>query len=208
VEGVRAVLIQDVATAPEIWAQGRIAVLVDPQAQAKSVIKPHVMVDAILAKKNLGTTRHDAPLVIALGPGFVAGKDAHFVVETRRGHQLGRLLPEGSAEPDTGVPGPVQGVTTDRVLRAPTHGPWHTEARIGDAVSPGDTVGHVAQKPVHALIDGVLRGLIRPGVPVSTGLKIGDIDPRGIKASCYTISDKALAVGGGVLEGILRYYKR
>jgi xanthine dehydrogenase accessory factor len=208
VEGVLADLIQDVGTAHDIWAQGRIPVLVDPEAHAKSVIKPDVMVDAILAKKNLGTACNDAPLVIALGPGFVAGKDAHFVVETRRGHQLGRLLTEGAAEPDTGVPGPVQGVTTDRVLRAPADGQWQAFAHIGDMVRRGDQVGAVAQKPVHALIDGLLRGLIRPGVPVSKGLKIGDIDPRGIKAFCYTISDKALAVGGGVLEGILRYYKR
>jgi len=207
VEGVAAVLIQDPGAADEVWDQGCIPVLVDPQAQAKRVIKPDVMVDAILAKKNLGTTRDDAPLVIALGPGFVAGKDAHFVVETNRGHQLGRLLTEGAAQPDTGVPGPVQGVTTDRVLRAPTDGLWQAGADIGDAVRKGDPVGRVGRKPVHALIDGVLRGLIRPGLTVRKGLKIGDIDPRGIKAFCNTISDKALAVGGGVLEGILRHYK-
>jgi xanthine dehydrogenase accessory factor len=208
VEGVLAVLIQDARTAYEVWDQNRIPALVDPQAQAKLVIKPDVMVDAILAKKNLGTARQDAPLVIALGPGFVAGKDAHFVVETKRGHQLGRLLTAGAAEPDTGVPGPVQGVTTDRVLRAPADGPWQAMADIGAAVRKGDPVGRVGQKPVHALIDGVLRGLIRPGLTVSKGLKIGDIDPRGIRAFCNTISEKALAVGGGVLEGILRYYKR
>ena len=208
VEGVMAVLIKDANTAYEVWGQGCIAVLVDPQAQAKHVIKPDVMVDAILAKKNLGTVREDAPLVIALGPGFDAGKDPHFVVETNRGHQLGRLLTAGAAEPDTGVPGPVQGVTTDRVLRAPTDGQWQTAADIGDMVHKGDQVGTVAQKPVHALIDGVLRGLIRPGLTVNKGLKIGDIDPRGIKAFCDTISEKALAIGGGVLEGILRYYKR
>jgi xanthine dehydrogenase accessory factor len=208
VEGVLAVLIEDVPTAYVVWGQGRIPVLVDPQAQAKHVIKPDVMVDAILAKKNLGTARGDAPLVIALGPGFEAGKEAHFVVETNRGHRLGRLLTAGTAEPDTGVPGPVQGITTDRVLRAPTEGPWQTAAHIGDMVRQGDPVGTVAQKPVHALIDGVLRGLIRPGLTVTKGLKIGDIDPRGRKAFCDTISEKALAIGGGVLEGILRSCKR
>jgi xanthine dehydrogenase accessory factor len=130
------------------------------------------------------------------------------VVETNRGHQLGRLLTAGHAEPDTGVPGPVQGITTDRVLRAPADGQWQAFAHIGDRVHRGDPVGAVAQKPVHALIDGLLRGLIRPGLTVRKGLKIGDIDPRGEGASWDTISEKALAIGGGVLEGILRYYKR
>ena len=208
VEGVVAVLIKDAEGVHDVWAQGHIPVLVDPQAQAKGLIKPDVMVDAILAKKNLGTMLEDAPLVIALGPGFAAGQDVHFVVETNRGHHLGRLLTSGSAEPDTGIPGPVQGVTTDRVLRAPTDGTWQTPSDIGDLVRKGDQVGTVSHKPVYALIDGVLRGLIRPGLSVKKGFKIGDIDPRGNREFCGTISEKALAIGGGVLEGILRYYKR
>ncbi|MEJ2723169.1 MAG: selenium-dependent molybdenum cofactor biosynthesis protein YqeB [Deltaproteobacteria bacterium] len=207
VEGVLAVLIKDADTAYDVWNQRQIPVFVDPRAQTKQVIKPDVMVDAILAKKNLGTVREDAPLVIALGPGIEAGKDAHFVVETNRGHRLGKLLSAGAAEPDTGVPGPIQGVTSDRVLRAPTDGRWRTTAGIGELVRKGDQVGTVDQAPVHALIDGALRGLIRPGLTVSKGLKIGDIDPRGKKAFCDTISEKALAISGGVLEGILMYYK-
>jgi xanthine dehydrogenase accessory factor len=208
VEGVVALLIKDADGVHDVWAQGHIPVLIDPQAQAKHVIKPDVMVDAILAKKNLGTTLEDAPLVIALGPGFEVGQDAHFVVETHRGHHLGRLLTSGTAEPDTGIPGPVQGVSTARVLRAPTDGTWQTSSHIGDMVRQGDQVGTVAHKPVFALIDGVLRGLIRPDLAVRKGLKIGDIDPRGRREFCGTISEKALAIGGGVLEGILRYYKR
>jgi xanthine dehydrogenase accessory factor len=169
-------------------------------------VKPDVLVDAILAKKNLGTSINDAPLVIALGPGFEAEKDAHFVVETNRGHNLGRLLTSGSAEPDTGTPGPVMGITTDRVLRAPSDGIFQNSLDIGDLVKRGDVIGSVGSEPLKASIDGVIRGLIRPGIEVPAGLKIGDIDPRGNKSFCYTISEKARAIGGTVLEGILRIY--
>ncbi|MBU2498577.1 MAG: molybdenum hydroxylase, partial [Proteobacteria bacterium] len=151
--------------------------------------------------------KDDAPLVIALGPGFEVGKDAHFVVETNRGHHLGRLLTTGSAEPNTASPGPVLGITTERVLRAPANGRWESRADIGDGVKKGDLIGTVADQPVEAKIDGVLRGLIRPGIQVSEGLKIGDVDPRGRREFCYTISEKALAIAGGVLEGILRFYR-
>jgi xanthine dehydrogenase accessory factor len=167
-----------------------------------------VSVDAILAKKNLGTPAEHAPLVIALGPGFEAGKDAHFVVETQRGHHLGRLLASGSAAANTGVPGAVQGITTERVLRAPASGPWRNAVEIGDMVAKGDLIGTVEGEALHARIDGVLRGLIRSGITVSKGLKIGDIDPRGKKEFCFTISEKALAIAGGVIEGILRTYGR
>ncbi|MGD2124891.1 MAG: selenium-dependent molybdenum cofactor biosynthesis protein YqeB [Desulfobacteraceae bacterium] len=207
VEGVKALLVRDAQDVYKVWDQGHIPVLVDPKAEAKHVIRPDVLLDAILAKKNLGTSADDAPLVIALGPGFEAGKDAHFVVETNRGHNLGRLLKKGSAEPNTGLPGPVQGITEDRVLRAPANGKWENAVEIGDLVSQGDLIGSVAQQPVQAKIDGILRGLIRPGINVTKGLKIGDIDPRGMKAFCYTISEKALAIAGGVLEGILRSYR-
>ena len=136
----------------------------------------------------------------------MVGRDAHFVVETNRGHNLGRLLTSGSAEANTGVPGPVQGITTDRVLRSPAEGPWQNNMDIGDLVKKGDAVGSVAGLPVRALIDGVIRGMIRPGILVSKGLKVGDIDPRGIRENCFTISEKALAIGGGVLEGIFRFF--
>ncbi len=207
VEGVEALLISEVNDSRRVWDQGKIPLLVDPELETAKMIQPEVIVDAILAKRNIGTRIDDAPLVIALGPGFEAGKDAHFVVETNRGHNLGRLLAEGSAEPNTGVPGPVAGISSDRVLRAPGRGVWQSEAEIGDMVKKGDTVGSVDGQPVKTLIDGVLRGLIRPGIPVTKGLKIGDIDPRGVKEYCYTISEKALAISGGVLEGIMRFVR-
>jgi len=208
VEGVEARRVHEEEEIARLWGQNKIPILVDPQCEIRRVIKPAVLVDAILAKKNRGTSLEDAPLVIALGPGFRAGRDAHFVVETNRGHYLGRLLKSGSAEPDTGVPGAVHGITTDRVLRAPRAGFLETHAEIGDFVKKGDRVGSVDGVPVNAKIDGVIRGLIHSGITVAEGLKIGDIDPRGNRESCHTISEKALAIGGGVLEGILRWYAR
>jgi xanthine dehydrogenase accessory factor len=208
VEGVQAVLVKGPEEVARVWNQGFIPVLVDPDATCRHSIKPDVIVDAILAKKNLGTSTKDAPLVVALGPGFEAGKDAHFVVETQRGHNLGRLLASGTAAPNTGVPGAVQGITLDRLLRAPASGPWRNIVDIGDMVKKGDAVGTVHGETLYAAIDGVLRGLIRPGITVSKGLKIGDIDPRGKREFCFTISEKALAIAGGVLEGILRTYGR
>ena len=206
VEGVEAVLVKKVDDISNVWDEKKIPLLVDPDCRSRNTIKPQVLVDAILAKKNLGTSINDAPLVIALGPGFEAGEDTNFVVETNRGHNLGRLLIAGSAEPNTGVPGPVQGITTNRVLRAPVDGRWQNNVDIGDSVKKADQIGSVDKLPVKALIDGVLRGMIRPGITVTKGLKIGDIDPRGIKKYCHTISEKALAIGGGVLEGIMRFY--
>ena len=206
VEGVEAIHIRSAEDVHRVWDQGKIAVLVDPLCESRDVIGPEVVVDAILAKKNIGTSLHYARLVIALGPGFEAGRDAHFVVETKRGHNLGRLLTAGSAAPNTGVPGSVMGISTERVLRAPLDGQWRAQKDIGDRVNKGDTIGSVAGTPVRTPIDGVLRGVIRPGFIVSKGLKIGDIDPRGVRESCFTISDKALAIAGGVLEGILRFY--
>ena len=206
VEGVEAVLVKTPGEIPGAWDRGRIPVLVDPSCDARREIRPQVLVDATLAKKNIGTDMTDAPLVIGLGPGFTAGVDTHLVVETNRGHYLGRLLEEGSAEPDTGIPGAVLGIREDRVLRAPAGGIWKSALEIGDRVRKGDRIGTVADAPVPAAIDGILRGLIRPGTQVSKGLKIGDIDPRNREDHCRTISDKALAVSGGVLEGILRTF--
>jgi len=203
VQGVEAVRIDRADQAPAIWETGGIPLLVDSSCESRSIIRPHVIVDAILAKRNLGTTIDDAPLVMALGPGFEVGTDARYVVETNRGHNLGRLLTEGAAQPNTGVPGPVRGITVDRVLRAPADGPWKTAREIGDRVEAGDIVGAVSGTPVN-----ILRGLIRPDIAVTTGLKIGDIDPRGDRMYCETISEKALAIAGGVLEGILREYMK
>jgi len=207
VEGVKALCIRDAREVSAVWEKDWIPVIIDPDADSRHAIHPDVLVDAILAKRNLGTALSHAPLVIALGPGFEAGKDAHYVVETNRGHRLGRLLTSGSAQPDTGVPGPVQGITSERVLRAPAEGTWENTKNIGDLVNKGEIVGRVKDLTVHSSIQGVLRGLIRPGISVTQGLKIGDVDPRGDRSSCYTISEKALAIAGGVLEGILRTFR-
>jgi xanthine dehydrogenase accessory factor len=206
VEGVEALLVRTSDEVLLLWKQLKIPILVDPQCEVRKVIRPAVLVDAILAKKNSGTLIDDAPLVIALGPGFTVGKDAHFVVETNRGHKLGRLLTSGSAEANTGVPGPVQGITTDRVFRSPAEGLWQNTKDIGDCVKKGGILGSVSGVPVRARIGGVIRGMIRSGIMVSKGLKVGDIDPRGNSENCFTISEKAFAISGGVLEGIFRFY--
>lgn len=202
VEGVTAkrAEIGDVA---ELLAKGFVPVLADPEAESIARLHPQVVVDAILAKRNLGTKITDAPVVVAVGPGFTAGKDCHAVVETMRGHTLGRVIYEGSALPNTAIPGLIGGFAGERVLRAPDDGIFHPTHKIGDLVEAGDTVGHVNGKPMTCTISGVLRGILPEGVPVHKGMKSGDVDPRGEKANCTTASDKALAVGGGVLEAIL-----
>ncbi len=171
-----------------------------------NALQPDILIDAILAKKNTGTSMESAPLVIALGPGFSAGKDAHYVVETARGHQLGRLISSGYTLPNTGIPGDIAGHTGLRVLRAPTKGVFLSELSIGAHVEEGQLIGLVSNKPVNARLNGVLRGLIRPGTSVTPHLKIGDIDPRGEASYCVTISEKARAIAGTVLEAILRTY--
>jgi xanthine dehydrogenase accessory factor len=163
-----------------------------------------VLVDAIMAKHNTGTSLQQAPLVIALGPGFTAGTDCHAVIETNRGHYLGRVLTEGCAEPDTGRPGNIGGKTDERILRAPVAGTVYGRAEIGDRVVGGQVVASVDGHEVAAGTGGVLRGLVRPGARVHAGEKIGDIDPRAAPEHCYLISDKSLAIAGGVLEAILR----
>lgn len=208
VEGIEAVRVCHAYEVYDAWKSGRIAVRVDPQWESIREFTPEVLVDAILAKRNLGTAATDASLVIALGPGFVAGKDCHVVVETNRGHNLGRLITSGTAEANTGTPGNIGGYTTERVLRAPSHGVFVAEKQLGNAVRRGEVIGRVGNAEVTAQIDGILRGLIRPHFPVSAGLKIGDIDPRGHGDYCDTISDKARALGGAVLEAVLAAYNR
>lgn len=205
VEGVEALLVRDRTGVLSCWETGRVPILVDPDCEIRQALHPEVLVDATLAKANLGTSQTDAPLVLALGPGFLPGKDVHGVIETQRGHALGRLLTDGPAAPNTGIPGPVLGFAEERVLRAPASGPFRNILEIGDAVRQGERVGSVGDTPVLAGIPGVIRGLIRPGIRVETGLKIGDIDPRGTRHFCFTISEKALAIAGGVIEGILRF---
>jgi xanthine dehydrogenase accessory factor len=206
VEGVEAIKVDGYDTMRKAWNHGKIAVFVDPDWKMLEHAQANVVIDAILAKKNLGTHKKEAPLVIGLGPGFVAGQDAHMVIETKRGHNLGRIITSGNAAPDTGIPGAIKGYTEERVLRAPCDGEFNARRSIGNPVKRGDGIGTVAAEPVVARIDGVIRGLIRSPVGVRRGLKIGDIDPRGLVDYCNTISEKARAIGGAVLEAILRGY--
>jgi xanthine dehydrogenase accessory factor len=206
IEGVEALRVDGDKAARKAWAQAKIAVAADPEWQVLDRLRPNVVIDAILAKQNLGTSLSEAPLVVGLGPGFVAGQDVHFVIETNRGHHLGRIITSGTAEPNTGIPGAIGGYTEERVLRAPCDGEFQARCAIGDRVKKGDTVGTVSEMNVAAKIDGVLRGLIRSSSQVSQGSKLGDIDPRGHVHYCHTISDKARAISGSVLEVILRVY--
>lgn len=203
VEGVRAVHVADAAQALAVAAAGDVAVLVDPDASSLPQLRPDVLVDAILAKRNLGTTRDMAPVVVACGPGFEAQVDCDAVVETMRGHYLGRVWYQGRPIPNTAVPGLIGGFAGERVMRAPASGTFTGTVRIGDHVSAGDTCGTVAGRPMLAQLDGVVRGLIQDGAQVTEGMKSGDVDPRGVAAYARCASDKALAVGGGVLEAVL-----
>ncbi len=207
VEGVVAKLISSPDEVPGVWRDGKLPLLVDPEARVGGVLKPDVLIDAIIAKRNLGTRINDAPLVIGLGIGFCAGRDVHAVIETNRGHNLGRVILKGEAEADTGVPGVIAGFSSERVLRAPGAGQFSTKKKIGDYVRAGDVVASVDGAPVKAMVDGIIRGLLRDGTQVHKGMKSGDIDPRGIKDNCYTISDKARAIAGGVLEAMLSRFK-
>lgn len=182
---------------------GVIPVLADPEGACIPVLKPDAVVDAILAKKNLGTKIADAPVVIGVGPGFTAGQDCHAVVETMRGHYLGRVIHEGGAIPNTGIPGLIGGFAGERVLRAPADGVFHQMLDIGAQVKMGDIAATVNGEPMLCTLDGVLRGILADGTPVFKGMKAGDIDPRCKVEHCYMASDKALSVGGGVLEALL-----
>lgn len=190
---------------PALLAAGIIPVLVDPEGACIPGLRPDAVVDAILAKRNLGTSMDMAPIVVAAGPGFTAGVDCHAAVETMRGHYLGRVIYEGSPLPNTNIPGLIGGYAGERVLRAPADGAFAGAKRIGDRVEAGDVAGYVAGKPMVCTIGGTLRGLLADGVPVTKGMKRGDVDPRCEEAHCRCASDKALAVGGGVLEAILYF---
>ncbi len=208
VEGVQGRLVQNAAQARAVAMRGGVAVLVDPPAACVCSLSPDVVVDAIMAKRNLGTAMSDAPVVVAIGQGFRAAVDVHAVVETNRGHWLGRVILTGEAQPDTGVPATVDGHGVERVLRAPADGALVPETAIGDTVSTGDVVCRVDGQEVLAPFKGCLRGLIQRGVPVSAGMKIGDVDPRATRQHCFTISDKALAIAGGVLEAVMYFLHR
>ena len=202
VEGVTARLAA-LADLPDLLGRGIVPVLADPEGACIPALAPDAVVDAIIAKRNLGTRMDMAPVVVAAGPGFTAGVDCHAVVETMRGHYLGRVIYDGAALPNTDVPGLIGGYAGERVLRAPADGVFQGAKRIGDHVRAGEAAGYVDGAPMVCTIDGVLRGLLADGVPVRRGMKSGDVDPRCAPEHCLCASDKALAVGGGVLEAIL-----
>ncbi|MCT4592877.1 MAG: selenium-dependent molybdenum cofactor biosynthesis protein YqeB [Anaeromicrobium sp.] len=190
-----------------ILNNNKIPVVVDPQGTIIKELKAHIVIDAIMAKKNMGTSIEDAPIVIGIGPGFEASVDVHAIVETMRGHDLGRVIYEGKPKNDTGVPGPIGGYDKERLLRSPCHGEVITNSNIGDLVKKGQIIGEVQGKEIRAQIDGVLRGLIKSGTYVKENEKVGDIDPRGEVSHCYTISDKGRNIAGGALEALLTLMK-
>ena len=213
VEGVTAVRIRTAEEAEDTWRQGRIPLLADPAGDCIRQLKPEAVVDAILAKKNLGTRMEMADLTIALGPGFEAGRDVHYVIETMRGHNLGRIISSGFAAPNTGIPGIVGGYGAERVIHSPADGVFRPVREIADEVRAGETIGTVnagtEEIPVRTLISGILRGIIRDGYPVSKGFKLADVDPRlEEKQNCFTISDKARCIAGSVLELACGYFRR
>lgn len=194
---------------------GEVPLLIDPKGESIALLKPDVVVDAIIAKKNLGTTIDMAPLVIGVGPGFTAGQDVHLVIESMRGHNLARIITDGMAQPNTGVPGNIAGFTSERVIHAPAAGYIHDVRKIGDIVQKGDEIARIYPDkesydnalseyvPVNATITGIIRGLIREGYYFKEGFKIADIDPRESELSnCFTISDKARSIAGSVLEAV------
>lgn len=207
VEGVTCYLVATLEEALEYLQQGKLVIMVDETAECIAKLKPLAVVDAILAKKNLGTTINMAPITIALGPGFLAGKDVDVVIETMRGHHLGRVIENGTAIKNTGIPGVIAGYDRERVIHAPAKGIIKNMAQITDIVKKGQVIAMIETEndtvPVNATIDGLLRGLIRDGYPVSQGFKIADIDPRIDEYNnCFTISDKARCIAGGVVEAI------
>ncbi len=181
---------------------GVVGVLIDPDGRSLAEVRPRILVDAIMAKRNTGTSREMAPVTIALGPGFRAPQDVLYVIETMRGHSLGRVIAKGAAIPDTKTPGVIMGYGIERLLRAPAAGRLVSRKTIGDLVEAGEAVGEIAGVPVRANIPGVIRGLIHPSVECRPGMKIGDVDPRGIVDYCFTISEKSLAIAGGVMEAV------
>ena len=220
VEGVTAERIAsaDRASVDHVLEAGRVPLLVDPEGNSIAQLKPDIVVDAIIAKKNLGTAKEMAPLVIGVGPGFTAGEDVDQVVESMRGHNLARIFTTGSALPNTGIPGNIGGFTKERVLHAEADGYMKNIRKIGDIVEKGEEIARIYEKmteegifsgsyvSVEASISGIIRGLIREGYHFQKGFKIADIDPRESElANCFTISDKARSIGGSVLEAVCGY---
>ena len=208
VEGLVGQRVETPAEVFRTWEQGWVPVLVDPECAVRKELRPEILVDAILAKKKTRTEISDAPLVIGLGPGFIAGGNVHYVVETNRGHFLGKVIENGEAEPDTGIPGMIGGYTWERVLRAPASGRFRGKKRIGESVEKGEVVAEVGGVPLEAAISGILRGILHDGLTAETNMKVGDIDPRALQGHCLTVSEKARAIGGAVLEAVLKKYNR
>ena len=202
VEGLRAVRAENAAEAKKLLREGSLPVLADPECACREELAPDALVDAILAKRNLGTKIDDAPIVVGV---FTAGEDCHAVVETMRGHTLGRVIYSGSALPNTNIPGLIGGFAGERVLRAPADGIFEPRMEIGQLVQEGEIAATVNGKPMRCTLTGCLRGLLQDGLQVHEGMKCGDIDPRGQQANCFTASDKATAIGGGVLEALLHF---
>ena len=204
-EGVNATLAHSIADAKSIMDKGHVAVFVDPEGASINSFQPRIVIDAILAKKNLGTHMGMAPLTIGLGPGFIAGKDVSCVIETNRGHNLGKVYWEGAAEKNTGIPGLIEGVGIERVIRAPIEGKFNGLKNIGDHVEKHEIIGYVENCEIYASISGVIRVMLQSGLKVTRNFKIADIDPRDCYDNCWTISDKARAVAGGVLEAVMQF---
>ncbi len=203
VEGVRAVHVKDVKDISLYLKQKLIPVVTDSEIEILEVYKPDIFIDATLSKKPVTYNKDYMPIVIGLGPEIVSGRDADIVIETCRGHDLGRLIFEGVAKPNTSIPGFIDGYGKERVLRAPCDGKIETLKKIGDIVKKDEIIITVNGMPVRSQINGIIRGLIHPSVMVTKGLKIGDVDPRGSYDYCFTISDKGRNIAGGVLEAIL-----
>lgn len=207
IEGVKAIRANNIEDIFKILEEKHIPVMVDEFGKLIPSLKPIAVVDSILAKKNLGTNKTMAPITIGVGPGFNAGQDVHLVVETMRGHNLGRVIYKGKAVKDTGIPELVMNYSKERVLRANREGIINNLCQIGDIVDKGTPIIKIQDEYVLATIPGVVRGLIKDGTIATKGLKIADIDPRGVREYAFTISDKARSVGGGVLEGIMHLIK-
>ncbi len=192
----------------EVLSRGFVPVVADPSGEAIARLKPEIVVDAIIAKRNLGTNKGMAPLTVALGPGFVAGVDVDCVIETARGHNLARLIYSGSASPNTGIPGNIAGFSSERVIHSPCAGLFKATRKIGDIVRKGEVIAHVGDCEVRATIDGMIRGLLHDDLYVPEHFKISDIDPRGDKADYQSCSDKARALSGAVLEAVMHHLSK
>ncbi len=206
VENVPSRLVETDREMFQAWDSKEIAVMVDPFWKIIRDIRFDVVIDALIAKKNIGTTKDEAELVLGLGPGFTAGEDTDIVIETNRGHHLGRIITQGMAAKNTGIPGNIDGYTTERVLRAPSEGKFESRFDIGDSFEKNDIIGSINGDIIKAKISGILRGLIEPGIIVEKNCKVGDIDPRGDISFCGTVSDKSRTIGSGVLAAVLNKF--